>query len=436
MSRDARRLNGSRRHRGVFDAPTGEDWTWSTGRCGYAPAVATAVREGQRTLVDWMESDGYALIEPMQRGILQSVPELSKCREPEAELRVALESHLPGIQRAFGDPSSQATVPPEAEAWARQLVHDGVSLTAALRSFERGHADAWSTIASALKDSRLGLSPELRIEGLEYASARLFEYANAITAQAISAYIDEQAKLERRDESSRVRAVTGLLQGDLDPRIAERSIGYRLDAIHLAYTVWDTGGADRGQLEALASQLGMRISPWQQLTVRSDGSSLNGWMSCDASALHRGLHDLKPPPGVAAAFGSPRWGLQGFRLTHREALEAKHVAAAIDGQALTTYDDVGVLVLASRDRELAHAFVEGHLGPLSSDDEKSRRLRETLRVYLQERGSPAATGARLRLHRNTVVKRIEKAEQLLDTPIDRGSLSLRVALELARVLPR
>jgi hypothetical protein len=398
--------------------------------------MATAVRQEQRMLVDWMESDGHALIEPMQRGILQSVPELSKCRDPEGELRVALESHLPGIQRAFGNPSSQATVPPEAEAWSRQLVHDGISLTAALRSFERGHADAWGTIASALKDRRLGLSSELRAEGLEYASARLFDYANAITAQAISAYIDEQAKLERRDESSRVRAVTGLLQGDLDPRIAERSIGYRLDAIHVGYTVWDTDGADPGRLEALASQLGMRIRPWQHLSVRCDSNSLNGWLSCAADALHRGLHDVQPPPGVAAAFGSPRRGLQGFRVTHREALEAKRIAGAMDGQALTTYEDVGVLVLASRDRELAHAFVEGHLGPLSSDDEKSRRLRETLRVYLQERGSPAATAARLRLHRNTVVKRIEKAEQQLDTPIDRGSLSLRVALELARVLRR
>jgi hypothetical protein len=398
--------------------------------------VPTAAPQEQRMLVEWMEQDGYSLIRPMHRGILQTVPELSKGRDPEAELRAALESHLPGIQRAFGDPASKATVPPEAEAWARQLVHDGISLTAALRSFERGHADAWSTIACALKDSRLGLSPELRIEGLEYASARLFDYANAITAQAISAYIDEQAKLERRDESSRIRAITGLLQGDLDPRIAERSIAYRLDALHVGYTLWDAGGTHRGDLEALAAQLGMRVVPWQHLNVRTDSGSLNGWMSCDANALHRGLHDLQSPPGVAAAFGSPRWGLQGFRLTHREALEAKRVASAIEGQTLTTYADVGVLVLASRDGELAQAFVEGHLGPLSSDDEKSKRLRETLRVYLQERGSPAATAARLRLHRNTVVKRIERAEHLLGAPIDRGSLDLRVALELARVLPR
>jgi hypothetical protein len=416
--------------------PRGENPVRRAGRWGYARLVATVAREEQRMLVEWMDRDGYALIEPMHRGILETVPELSKGRDPEGELRVALESHLPGIQRAFEDASSTAIVPAEAEAWARQLVHDDISLTAALRSFERGHADAWSTIASALKDSSLGLSPELCIEGLEYASARLFDYANAITAQAISAYIDEQAKLERRDESSRVRAVTGLLQGDLDPRIAERSIAYRLDAIHVGYTLWDAGLADRGDLEALAAQLAMLTCPWQHLTVRSDSGSLNGWMSCDAGVLHRALRDLKPPPGVAAAFGSPRSGLQGFRLTHREALEAKRVSTAIDGEAVTTFDDVGVLVLASRDRELAHAFVEGHLGPLSSDDEKSKRLRETLRIYLQERGSPAATAARLRLHRNTVVKRIEKAEQLLDMPIDRGSLSLRVALELARVLPR
>jgi hypothetical protein len=399
-------------------------------------AMAAETRREQQMLVEWMQSEGHALIEPMHRGILATVPELSKGRDPEGELRIALESHLPGIQRAFDDPSSKATVPAEAEAWARQLVHDGVSLTAALRSFERGHADAWSTIASVLKDDRLGLSPELRIEGLQYASTRLFDYANAITAQAISAYIDEQAKLERRDESSRLRAVTGLLQGDLDPRIAERSIAYRLDAVHIGYTVWDDGTTGPGELEALAALIGMSVRPWQHLTVRSESGSLDGWMSCDVGALHRCLHELAPARGVAVAFGSPRSGLHGFRLTHREALEAKRVGGAMTGQAVTTYDDVGVLVLASRDRELALAFVEGHLGPLSSDDEKSRRLRETLRVYLQERGSPAATAARLRLHRNTVVKRIERAEELLDAPIDRGSLSLRVALELARVLPR
>jgi DNA-binding PucR family transcriptional regulator len=398
--------------------------------------ATVATRQNQRMLIEWMEREEDALVEPMLRGILGAVPELSKGRDPERELRIALESHLPGIRRAFGDPSSKATVPKEAEAWARQLVHDGISLTAALRSFERGHADAWSTIASTLKESRWGLSPELRADELEYASARLFDYANAITAQAISAYIDEQAKLERRDESSRVRAVTGLLQGELDPRIAERSIAYRLDAMHIGYTIWDASGTDRADLEALAAELCRRIAPWQQLSVRSDDGSLNGWMSCEASAVHRGLHGLEPPPGVEASFGSLRWGLPGFRLTHREALEAKRVGRAINSQAVTNYDDVGVIALASRDAELAQAFVEGHLGPLGTDDEASRRLRETLRVYLQERGSPAATAARLRLHRNTVVKRIQRVEELLETPIDRGSLPLRVALELARVFPR
>jgi DNA-binding PucR family transcriptional regulator len=269
---------------------------------------------------------------------------------------------------------------------------------------------------------------------MEYASARLFDYANTITAQAISAYLDEQAGLERRDESSRLRAVTGLLQGDLDPRMAERSISYRLDASHIGYTLWDASGADQVRLETVAAELGARIDHWQHLTVRSDSGTLNGWLSCRAGNLQPTMHGLEPPPGIQAAFGSAHWGLSGFRLTHREALEAKRVSHVIGGQSLTMYDDVGVLALASRDTELACAFMEAHLGSLSADDEKSRSLRETLRVFLQERGSPAATAARMRLHRNTVVKRIEKIEESLDTPIDRGSLNLRVALELARIL--
>jgi DNA-binding PucR family transcriptional regulator len=391
-------------------------------------------RHCRHLLVDWMEQKGSVLVEAQLTGILGTVPELSKGRDPEGELRIALTSHLSGIRRAFRDSSSVATLPNEAEAWSRQLVHDGGSLTTALRSFERGHADAWRLIASTLKESRWGLSHEARADIMEYASARLFDYANTITAQAISAYLDEQAGLERRDESSRLRAVTGLLQGDLDPIMAERSISYRLDASHIGYTLWDASGADRVCLETVAAELGARTGHWQHLTVRSDSGTLNGWLSCRAGSLQPALHGMEPPPGIQVAFGSAHWGLSGFRLTYREALEAKRVSRAIGGQPLMMYDDIGVLALASRDTELACAFVEVHLGSLGADDEKSRSLRETLRVFLQERGSPAATAARLRLHRNTVVKRIEKIEESLDTPIDRGSLNLRVALELARIL--
>jgi PucR C-terminal helix-turn-helix domain len=393
-------------------------------------------RHSRRLLVNWVEQEGSVLVEAQLIGILSTVPELSKGRDPEGDLRVALRSHLPGIRTAFGDPSSVATLPNEAEAWSRQLVRDGGSVTAALRSFERGHADAWRIIASTLKESRWGLSPEVRADAMEYACARLFDYANTVTAQAISAYLDEQASLERRDESSRLRAVTGLLQGDLDPRMAERSTGYRLEASHTGYTLWDASGADGVRLETVASELGKRIDPWQHLAVRSDNGSVNGWLSCKVNGLQLGLHGWEPPRGIQVAFGSTHWGLSGFRLTHREALEAKRVSAAIGGQPVTTYDDVGVLALASWDTELACAFVEAHLRSLSADDDKSRSLRETLRVLLQERGSPAATAARLGLHRNTVVKRIEKIEESLDTPIDRGSLNLRVALELARIVPR
>src|ERR1700728_4381978 len=157
--------------------------------------VTKTSRNTRHLLADLMDQNGIALVEAQLTGILSTVPELSAGRDPEGELRVALTSHLPGISRAFADPSSIASLPGEAEAWSRQLVHDGGSVTAALRSFERGHADAWRIIASALRASRWSLSSEFRADVMEYASGRLFDYANTITAQAISAYLDEQAML-------------------------------------------------------------------------------------------------------------------------------------------------------------------------------------------------------------------------------------------------
>jgi hypothetical protein len=329
MSRDARRLNGSRGHRGCSMRPRGEPL-----RHG-APVVAVCSRRWRPQCAKGNErsSTGWSGRRTARRadasgGSCRRFRSLSKGRDPERELRVALESHLPGIQRAFGDPSSQATVPPEAEAWARQLVHDGVSLTAALRSFERGHADAWSTIASDAQGEPLGLSPELRAEEMEYA------IRPAVRLRERDHRAGDFGLHRRAGEARTPRRVKPRARGHRPPAGRSRSSRSRSGRSPTAWTrsISDTrcgtpAGADRGELEALASELACGSLRGSTSPCGATSGSLNGWMSCDASALHRGLHDLKPPPGVAAAFGSPRWGLQGFRLTHREALEAKHVAA-------------------------------------------------------------------------------------------------------------
>jgi PucR C-terminal helix-turn-helix domain len=78
--------------------------------------------------------------------------------------------------------------------------------------------------------------------------------------------------------------------------------------------------------------------------------------------------------------------------------------------------------------ELLHAWVTETLGALADDDEHNARLRDTLRVFLQENGSYKTTAERLMLHKNTVQYRVRKAEESLRRPIGLDRLQLELAL--------
>jgi DNA-binding PucR family transcriptional regulator len=78
--------------------------------------------------------------------------------------------------------------------------------------------------------------------------------------------------------------------------------------------------------------------------------------------------------------------------------------------------------------ELLQAWVSETLGALAADDENTARLRDTLRVFLQENGSYKTTAERLMLHKNTVQYRVRKAEEGLGRPVGDDRLNLELAL--------
>jgi len=66
--------------------------------------------------------------------------------------------------------------------------------------------------------------------------------------------------------------------------------------------------------------------------------------------------------------------------------------------------------------------------PLADDDDQHARLRDTLRVFLQENGSYKATAERLILHKNSVQYRVRKAAEALGHPVADNRLSVELAL--------
>jgi DNA-binding PucR family transcriptional regulator len=98
---------------------------------------------------------------------------------------------------------------------------------------------------------------------------------------------------------------------------------------------------------------------------------------------------------------------------------------------VTRYSAVALAALATVDIERARDFVVAQLGRLAGDDDVALRLAATLRVYLEENGSPTRTAKRLGIHENTVANRVRQAEKLLGRPVAEQRLELHMALALA-----
>jgi DNA-binding PucR family transcriptional regulator len=110
------------------------------------------------------------------------------------------------------------------------------------------------------------------------------------------------------------------------------------------------------------------------------------------------------------------------------AAHAVALAAGPSGPRLTSFTAVAPLALMANSVELLQAWVIETLGQLADDDDHHARLRDTLRVFLQENGSYKATAERLILHKNSVQYRVRKAEEALGHPLDDHRLHVQLAL--------
>jgi len=75
----------------------------------------------------------------------------------------------------------------------------------------------------------------------------------------------------------------------------------------------------------------------------------------------------------------------------------------------------------------ASDFVARTLGTLASADPE---LRDTLRTYIRARFNASRAARALFAHRNTVLNRIQRAEEMLPLALQEHSLEVGVALEI------
>jgi purine catabolism regulator len=153
--------------------------------------------------------------------------------------------------------------------------------------------------------------------------------------------------------------------------------------------------------------------------------------------LHRAARTALSGP-VALGYGAVRSGAGEVSAAAKEAEQAMTMGRRLFGaDSATAFSDLGLyrLLYALEPRPELRTFRDDVLSRLGSKD-RAGVLKQTLNAYLATNGSPTDAADRLHLHRNTVLYRLGRIEELLGVDLRDAEvrLSLHLALKIADVL--
>jgi DNA-binding PucR family transcriptional regulator len=347
------------------------------------------------------------------------------------------------LMRDGADPRS-VVAPPEALAYAKEYVVRDLDFVLLQRAYRTAQGVFAGMILERLRQATD--DADHLADAMGFFNAWIFAWIEAIERQLTDVYMGEREQWVRGAAALRAAEVRAILAGaPVDVVEVSRRLGYELDRFHVGYVVWNETAEDApggghalfGEMEQVAAAVAGSLGARSALTV-AQGRHLACW-----AGRHEPQHlgDLRVPrgagKGISVAAGTPAHGVEGFVLTHREALAARRVVQ-LRGEshaARVSFPELALEALMVDDVESARRFAARELGPLAAGDDATVRLASTLAIFLDEGASFVRAARRLGVHTNTVTYRVHRAEDLLGHPVSERQLELRVALRLTRLVP-
>jgi hypothetical protein len=229
-------------------------------------------------------------------------------------------------------------------------------------------------------------------------------------------------------------------------------LGWHVDGWCTAVHVQVSGGLDPHHILTLSDELQRQLAGkgiHGAVAERPDGWSI--WTverhepqpasySAFTEAVRSTLAGFgKPGSGLVlhAGVGRPYLGLIGLRTSLAEAKQASLIAQAAGGSGVVQHvDDMGIrrILLSWYSSDGFADFAHTLLAPLLGQTNGAELIR-TLEAYLDCQSSATDTAARLGVHRNTVLHRVERLRQLLSVDFDDPDerLAAQLACRLVRL---
>jgi PucR C-terminal helix-turn-helix domain len=296
----------------------------------------------------------------------------------------------------------------------------GRSLDALLAAYRVGARIAWRRFADTATDA--GLEPEV----VYRLGEAMFAYIDGLSAESVEGYAQAQSEVAGESQRRRRRLIAMLVDGPVaEPetvRPAAQAVGWRLPS-RLAAIV-----ASGERAEALAGRLGP-----DAIGADLEGQAVVLIGDPDAPgrtrAIERALGDSRAAIGPSVAWSAAGDSVARARLALRLAAEG-----AIRGEGPIRADAHLPALVIHADPGLGRALAERWLAPLDSMGPGPRRkLRATLRAWLDHQGRVEQVARDLEIHPQTVRYRLRQLREALGSALDdpEGRLALAIALRAA-----
>ncbi|MGB1286989.1 MAG: PucR family transcriptional regulator [Aggregatilineales bacterium] len=151
------------------------------------------------------------------------------------------------------------------------------------------------------------------------------------------------------------------------------------------------------------------------------------------------MNRMFPGNPVAIGLGQPARDISAWRNSYRDAVQAMELAVRLQTDTPLYIGDLGVyqLILSLNDREKLEAFCDKTLGKLKEYDHRQNAdLLKTLEAFFQCHGNLSQTAESLIVHRNTLLYRMNRINDIAEIDLNRPEtrLALHLGLTIRRLL--
>lgn len=376
----------------------------------FQPALSERLWEQRHEIEQAIATRVYSVSDPAEVGDIEYVAGLRSA------VSVAVYCALRAVEG--GSSAPEAAIPPQLLAQARHAAQCSVPLDTVLRRYLAGHtllcdfvlreaskqAGSWGVYLQRSLGSLSGLLDRLLV---------------AVT----EAYREEKERRFRTPEQRQFERVRRVLDGEA-PDGGE--INYDFEGSHLAIV----GSGAASAIRDIVGELGCRL-----LLVRTEAQTVWAWLGSKRllsarETLARARANL--PPKVSMAIGEPAMGVEGWRMSHRQAMAALPLAQRGVGP-LVRYADVALLASVRRDELLIDSLSCIYLAPLAASAAGQLVAKETLKAYFGASRNMSAAAAVLGVSRQTVASRLRVIEERLGRSLESCALEMEVAVRVTDI---